>query len=215
MYVYERLKGIPNLAHRKADISFLDFAVQRLDQHRLLSAAHVESVDWLTDWVYRVRSGPWSNRCTTRSTRRPVWARTGLLVMMAFAVVVGILRIVGSLAGRLVAVVGNCGSRGGPVGLRVRDRAAGSRVTDPSTDHHVIRTPDLAQLQIEMRIDVGRMKPTHPNRRQVSQLTTGQHCRATLNEMRSRLIRAAWHRVGLRSPFGSATERVTGASVRS
>jgi len=48
-------------------------------------------------------------------------------------------------------------------------------VTDPSTDHHVIRTPDLAQLQIEMRIDVGRMKPTHPNRRQVSQLTTGQH----------------------------------------
>jgi hypothetical protein len=105
----------------------------------------------------------------------PVWARTGLLMMMAFAVVVGILRIVGSLAGRLVAVVGNCGSRGGPVGLRVRDRAAGSRVTDPSTDHHVIRTPDLAQLQIEMRIDVGRMKPTHPNGRQVSQLTTGRH----------------------------------------
>ena len=172
-------------------------------------------MDWLTDWVY-----PGAIRTLVESVHdaldaAPVWARTGLLMMMAFAVVVGILRIVGSLAGRLVAVVGNCGSRGGPVGLRVRDRAAGSRVTDPSTDHHVIRTPDLAQLQIEMRIDVGRMKPTHPNRRQVSQLTTGQHCRATLNEMRSRLIRAAWHRVGLRSPFGSATERVTGASVRS
>ena len=78
-----------------------DCAVQRLDRHRLLSAAHVESVDWLTDWVY-----PGAIRTLVESVHDAFdAARTGLLVMMAFAVVVEILRIVGSLAGRLVAVV--------------------------------------------------------------------------------------------------------------
>ena len=62
-------------------------------------------MEWLTDWV-----DPGAIRTLVESVRdafdaAPVWARTGLLVMMAFAVVVGILRIVGSLAGRLVAVV--------------------------------------------------------------------------------------------------------------
>ena len=59
----------------------------------------------MTDWVY-----PGAIRTLVESVRdafdaAPVWARTGLLVMLAFAVVVGILRIAGSLAGRLVAVV--------------------------------------------------------------------------------------------------------------
>ena len=62
-------------------------------------------MEWLTDWV-----DPGAIRTLVESVRdafdtAPVWARTGLLVMLAFAVMVGILRIAGSLAGRLVAVV--------------------------------------------------------------------------------------------------------------
>ena len=58
-------------------------------------------MDWLTDWVY-----PAAIRTLVESVHDAFdAARTGLLVMMAFAVVVEILRIVGSLAGRLVAVV--------------------------------------------------------------------------------------------------------------
>jgi len=62
-------------------------------------------VDWLTDWV-----DPGAIRTLVESVHdafdaAPVWARTGLLVMLAFAVVVGILRVASSLACRLVAVV--------------------------------------------------------------------------------------------------------------
>ena len=61
-------------------------------------------MDWLTDWV-----DPGAIRTLVDSVRdafdtAPLWARAGLLVMLALAVVVGILRIVGSVIGRLVVL---------------------------------------------------------------------------------------------------------------
>ena len=57
---------------------------------RNTAAAHVKPVDWLTDWV-----DPGAIRTLVESVHdafdaAPVWARTGLMVMMAFAVMVGI-----------------------------------------------------------------------------------------------------------------------------
>ena len=61
-------------------------------------------IENLSDWV-----DPGAIRTLVESVRgsydaAPVWARGGLLVMLGFAVVAGILRLTRSLAGRLAAI---------------------------------------------------------------------------------------------------------------